>query len=62
MPKPMIYTEIITLKITPLQKKTLDKLKSKNYKVAEFIRQSIKEKLERDNHEILKPKGEYCPF
>jgi hypothetical protein len=62
MPKPTIYTEIVTLKVTPLQKKTLDKLKSKNYKVSEFIRQSIKEKLERDKHEILKPKAEYCPF
>jgi hypothetical protein len=62
MPKPTIYTEIITLKITPLQKKTLDKLKSKNYKVSDFIRQAIKEKLEREKHEILKPKAEYCPF
>ena len=62
MSKPTIYTEVITLKITPLQKQTLDKLKSKNYKVAEFIRQAIKEKLERDKHEILKPKEEYCPF
>ena len=62
MPKPTIYTEIITLKITPLQKKTLDKLKSKNYKVSDFIRQAIKEKLESEKHEILKPKAEYCPF
>jgi hypothetical protein len=60
--KPSIYTETITLKITPLQKKTLEKLKSKNYKVAEFIRIAIKEKLERDKQEILKPKKEYCPF
>jgi len=62
MPKPTIYTEIVTLKITALQKETLNKLKSKNYKVAEFIRQSIKEKLERDKHEILKQSKEYCPF
>lgn len=62
MSKPIIYTEVITLKITPLQKRTLNKLKSKNYKVADFIRQAIKEKLEKDKHEILKPKAEYCPF
>jgi hypothetical protein len=62
MPKPNIYTEIITLKITSLQKETLNKLKSKNYKVAQFIRIAIKEKLERDKHEILKQPKEYCPF
>jgi hypothetical protein len=62
MSKPIIYTEIITLKITPLQKQTLNKLKSKNYKVSEFIRIAIKEKLERDKHEILKQPKEYCPF
>ena len=62
MPKQTIYTEVITLKITPIQKQTLEKLKSKNYKVSDFIRQSIKEKLERDKHEILKQRAEYCPF
>jgi hypothetical protein len=62
MPKPTIYTEIVTLKITAIQKETLNKLKSKNYKVAEFIRQAIKEKLQRDKHEILKQPKEYCPF
>jgi hypothetical protein len=62
MSKPIIYTEIITLKISKTQKETLDKLKSKNYKVAEFIRQAIKEKLQRDKHEILKQPKDYCPF
>lgn len=62
MPKQTIYTEVITLKITPIQKQTLEKLKSKNYKVSDFIRQAIKEKIERDKHEILKPREEYCPF
>lgn len=60
--KPLIYTEVVVLKITPIQKATLDKLKSKKYKVAEFIRTAISEKLQRDKHEILKPKKEYCPF
>lgn len=61
MPKPKIYTETITLKISAIQKATLDKLKSKNYKIAEFIRQAIKEKLQREKHEIMREK-EYCPF
>lgn len=56
------YTEVITLKITPTQKQTLDKLKSRNIKVANFIRMAIKEKLQRDAKElIVKPKS-YCPF
>lgn len=62
MSKPIIYTEIITLKVSKTQKETLNKLKDKNYKVAEFIRQAIKEKLQRDKHEILKQPKEYCPF
>jgi len=60
--KPLIYSEVVVLKITPIQKQTLDKLKSKNYKVADFIRKAISEKLQRDKHEILKPKTAYCPF
>lgn len=62
MPKVNKYTEVITLKISKQQKQTLDKLKSKNYKVSEFIRIAIKQKIERDKHEILKPEKEYCPF
>jgi len=60
--KPLIYTEVVVLKITPIQKQTLNKLKSKNYKVADFIRKAINEKLQREKHEILKPKKEYLPF
>ena len=58
-----IYTEVITLKITKIQKKTLSKLRSRNIKVSHFIRQAIKEKIERDASELIdKPKKEYCPF
>lgn len=60
--KPIIYTEVVTLKISKQQKQTLNKLKSKNYKVAQFIRDAISEKLQREKHEILKPKKQYCPF
>ena len=56
------YTEVITLKITVVQKQTLNKLKSRNIKVAHFIRMAIKEKLQRDAKElIVKPKSD-CPF
>ena len=58
-----IYTEVITLKITKIQKKTLSKLRSRNIKVSHFIRQAIKEKIERDASELIdKSKIEYCPF
>jgi metal-responsive CopG/Arc/MetJ family transcriptional regulator len=58
-----IYTEKITIKISKTQKQTLDKLKSRNVKVSEFIRQAIKEKISRDYKELLpKPKKEFCPF
>jgi hypothetical protein len=37
-------------------------MKTLNVDVGNFIRIAIQEKLERDKHEILKPKAEYCPF
>jgi hypothetical protein len=60
---PEKYTEVYVLKITKTQKKTLEKLKDRNIKVANFVRQAIKEKINRDAKE-LKPKEikEYCPF
>ena len=58
-----MFTEIITLKITTIQKQTLDKLRVKNIKVYDFIRKAISEKINRDAKELIeKPKKEYCPF
>jgi len=51
--KPNIYTEIITLKISKTQKQTLDKLRVRNIKVSNFIRQAIKEKILRDSDELI---------
>ncbi len=51
--KPNIYTEIITLKISRTQKQTLDKLRVRNIKVSNFIRQAIKEKILRDADELI---------
>lgn len=57
------YTETLTLKITPIQKQTLDKLKVRKVRVSCFIRDAISEKIKRDASElIVKPKKEYCPF
>jgi hypothetical protein len=60
---PEKYTEVYVLKITKTQKKTLEKLKDRNIKVANFVRQAIKEKINRDAKELKpKDKKEYCPF
>lgn len=58
-----IYTEVLTLKISKTQKNTLSKLKSRNIKVAHFIRMAIKEKLQRDASELIdESKIKRCPF
>ena len=58
-----IYTEVITLKISKVQKQTLDKLRSRKIKVSNFVRLAIKEKIEREAHELIdKSKIQYCPF
>ena len=44
-------------------KRTLEKLKSRNIKVSDFVRKAISEKIKRDYAELQdKPKKEYCPF
>jgi hypothetical protein len=45
-----------------IQYNTLKKLDNYNVRVFDFVRDAIAEKLEREKHEILKPKKEYCPF
>ena len=58
-----LYTEVFTLKISSTQKRTLEKLKSRNIKVSDFVRKAISEKIQRDYAELKdKPKKEYCPF
>ena len=57
------YTEVITLKISKVQKSTLNKLRSRNIKVSHFIREAISEKINREAKELKeKPKKTYCPF
>ena len=56
------YTKTKVIRITDLQHQTLQRMKTLNIDVGNFIRQAIAEKLEREKHEILKPKAEYCPF
>jgi post-segregation antitoxin (ccd killing protein) len=59
----MKYTETQNIKISKIQKETLNKLKERNIRVSDFIRKAISEKLKRDAKElIIKPIKEYCPF
>jgi post-segregation antitoxin (ccd killing protein) len=57
------YTKVKVLKITETQDKTLKKIKSYKVNVSQFIRDAIKEKIDRE-FSNLKPKAkiEYCPF
>ena len=58
-----LYTEVFTLKISSTQKRTLEKLKSRNIKVSSFVRKAIQEKINRDYENLKeKPKDEFCPF
>ena len=47
-----LYTEVFTLKISSTQKRTLEKLKSRNIKVSDFVRKTISEKIQRDYAEL----------
>ncbi|WP_396195943.1 hypothetical protein [Flavobacterium sp.] len=63
MPRPIKYNKPRTIKFSEVQDNTLNKLASFNINVAEFIRQAISEKLQREKIEIIKPKEKnICPF
>lgn len=58
-----LYDCVFTLKISNVQKRTLEKLKSKNIKVSSFVRNAIKEKIERDYKDLIeKPEKIKMPF
>lgn len=63
MAKLPTYTEVFVLKISKEQKQTLNKIKERGFVVSKFVREAIKEKINRE-HQDLKPKTkkEYCPF
>ena len=58
-----INTEILNIRISKEQKQTLDKLKEYNVNVAQFVRNAIKEKLQREKAEIITNyKNLECPI
>lgn len=57
------YTKVKVIKITDTQDKTLKKLDSYQINVAQFIRDAIKDKIQREYKDLLpKPKKINCPF
>ena len=61
--KPLKYSEVYVLKISKQQKQTLNKIKNKGFIVSQFVRDAIKEKIEKDYKEfIVKHKKSDCPF
>jgi hypothetical protein len=58
-----LLTKTKVIRISESQLKTLQKMKSYNVDVGQFIRDAIKEKINREYKYLLpKPKKEYCPF
>jgi len=57
------YNKVKVIKITQIQHDTLKKIDSYGVNVAQFIRESISEKIQREYKDLIpKPKKEYCPF
>lgn len=57
------YTKVKVIRISESQLKTLQKMKSYNIDVGDFIRNAIKEKIKRECIDLIpKQKKEYCPF
>jgi hypothetical protein len=58
-----LYTKTKVIRISEVQLKTLQKMKSYNVDVGNFIREAIQEKIKREYQQlILKPKKSDCPF
>jgi hypothetical protein len=58
-----IYTKTKVIRISEVQLNTLQKMKSYNVDVGNFIRDAIQEKIKREYRDLLpKPKKSDCPF
>ena len=58
-----LYTKTKVIRVSEVQLNTLQKMKSYNVDIGNFIREAIAEKIQREYKDLLpKPKKEYCPF
>ncbi len=56
------YTQTKVIRITDVQQKTLQKMKSYNVDVGRFIREAIAEKIKREYNDLLPKPKNTCPF
>ena len=57
------YTESQTIKVSKVQKQTLDKIGSYGYNVSQFIRDAISEKIKREHPKVkIKQEKNKTPF
>lgn len=56
------YTKTKVIRITDIQQNTLQKMKSYNVDVGNFIREAIAEKLKREYKDLLPKNKPICPF
>ncbi len=58
-----LYTKTKVIRISEVQLKTLQKMKSYNVDIGNFIREAIQEKIKREYNTLLpKPEKKDCPF
>lgn len=58
-----LLTKTKVIRISETQHKTLQKMKSYNVDVGQFIRDAIAEKIKKEYQSLIpKQKNEYCPF
>lgn len=58
-----LYTKTKVIRISETQLKTLQKMKSINIDVGNFIREAIAEKIKKEYQQLItKPKKSDCPF
>lgn len=63
MAKTPTYTEVFVLRISEQQKQTLDKIRERGFVVQKFVREAVKEKINREYKELKqKTKKEKVPF
>jgi len=56
------YTKTKVIRISEMQLKTLQKMKSYNVDVCHFIREAISEKIKREYHSLIPKEKSKCPF
>lgn len=62
MATPLKYTKVKVLKITDVQHQTLKKLDSYKINVAQFVRDAISEKIQREYKDLIPKVKNTCPF